>query len=93
MSKFHVRLTAVARRDFKKLPLQIRGKFWNDLRILSNEDNPKCRLDGLKGYPGIYKIRAGEFRLILEIIDNELVILVIEAGPGKTISKISGLNH
>lgn len=85
MSKFQVRLTASARRDFKKLPDHIRGKFWKDLRFLANEENPKCRLEGLKGYPGIYKIRAGEFRLILEIINNELVILVIEAGPRKTI--------
>ncbi|WP_319580183.1 hypothetical protein [uncultured Methanospirillum sp.] len=34
---------------------------------------------------GLFSIRTGEYRAILEIIDDELVLLVIEAGPRKTI--------
>lgn len=85
MSNFRVRLTASARRDFKNLPDYIREKFWRELHFISLEKDPKQKLDRVKGFPGVYKMRAGEFRVILEVLEDELVLLVIEAGPRKTV--------
>ena len=43
------------------------------------------QLGHIKGYPGLFKIRKGDFRLILEVWETEFVLLVIEAGDRKTI--------
>lgn len=85
MSDFTVRLTAGARKDFKSLPKNIREAFWSDLKYIAGSKNPKLQLGRIKGYPELFKIRRGDFRIILEVLENELILLVIEAGDRKTI--------
>jgi len=54
--------------------------FLNSLTTLVEKPGP------LKGKAkGLHSIRTGEYRVIIEIIDNKLMLLVIEAGPWKTI--------
>lgn len=85
MTNFKVRLTAGARRDFKALPKNTRDLFWNELRFIASTPNPKICLERVKGHPELFKIRKGDFRLVLEVWEDELVLLVVEAGPRKTI--------
>lgn len=53
--------------------------------IYSLADNPRPRgCKKLKGRSG-YRIRVGDYRVIYEIIDNELIIDVITVGHRKDI--------
>ena len=86
MSKFTVIISPGAKHDLAKLPVSARRSLESVLADLELIDNPRKKLGPLKGKgKGLYSIRTGEYRAILEIIDEELVLLVIEAGPRKTI--------
>jgi len=55
--------------------------------ILELLDNPREILGPLRreGKKGLDSIKTGEYRAIIEIIDNKLMLLVIEADHRKTI--------
>lgn len=86
MSKFTVIISPGAKHDLVKLPVSIRISLESALADLELLDNPREKLRPLKGKgKGLYSIRTGEYRAIIEIMYEELVLLVIEAGPRKTI--------
>ena len=66
---YTVKYTSKARKDFKKLPLDIAQNI-----ILSINS-----IKGTKNHP-LYTHRVGEYRVILDIEDDSLLIIVIEAG-------------
>ncbi len=37
-------------------------------------------LKGVK-YEGVYRIKVGDYRILYEVLQNELIILVIDVGP------------
>jgi len=86
LSKFTVIISPGAKHDLVKIPAHARKSLESALAELEQIDNPREKLGPLKGKgKGLYSIRTGEYRAILEIIDEELVVLVIEAGHRKTI--------
>ncbi len=38
----------------------------------------------------LFKFRVGDYRIIMSLFDDDLVILVVDAGPRKTIYKKYG---
>lgn len=55
---------------------------------LSGLDDPKQLGKALTGkYKGLWRYRVGNYRLICNIEDNELIILVLELGHRKDIYK------
>lgn len=86
LSKFTVVISPAAKHDLAKLTASVRRTIEISLSELEQVDNPRERLGPLKGKgKGLYSLRTGEYRVIMEIIDEKLVLLVIEAGPRKTI--------
>ena len=86
LSKFRVVISPGAKHDLAKLPTSARRSIEAALAGLELLDNPREKLGPLVGRgKGLHSIRTGEYRAIIEIIDEELVLLVIEAGPRKTI--------
>lgn len=77
---YEVSYTSKAKNDLKKLPLGVAQNIIlsiNDIR-----DNPYSHVKKLKGtkrHP-LYTHRVGEYRVILDIVDNRLLIIVMETG-------------
>lgn len=71
-----------AKREFDKLDPTIKNQFKKQLaKVLENPLVPKHKLHG-SAFRNMYKIklRASGYRLVYEVIDDELVVLVIEIG-------------
>ena len=67
-----------AERDLDSLPVEQRRRVFKAIRTLSNIPRPSgCKK--LKGEDA-YRIRVGEYRVIYEIHDNTLVVIVIKIG-------------
>ncbi|WP_072620301.1 type II toxin-antitoxin system RelE family toxin [Spirulina major] len=65
-------------KQLKKLSPQIRSRLLAEIKSLSDIPRP----DGvkkLKGYQNTYRIRVGDYRVIYEINDGEMLILIISA--------------
>ena len=73
-----------AQKQFDKLEKSVQD------RILSSLDRLKVRpyeyVKKLSGYQ-YYRFRVGDYRLILDIINDKLIIIVIEVGHRKNIYK------
>jgi len=70
-------------KQLKNIPERDYQKIIKSIAALSNNPRPPgCKK--LKGRPG-YRIREGNYRIIYEIYDKILTIIVIEAGDRKEI--------
>ncbi|MDD3574378.1 type II toxin-antitoxin system RelE/ParE family toxin [Methanospirillum sp.] len=87
MSRFTVTLSfPELSHDLAKIPTPARRSLESALTELEQIYNSREKPGPLKGKgKGLYSIRTGEYRAIIEIIDDELVLLVVEAGHRKTI--------
>jgi mRNA interferase RelE/StbE len=65
-----------------KLDATARHRIWRFLRgWLSRTDNPRQRGKALTGnYAGLWRYRIGDYRLVCQIQDAQLVVLVIKVG-------------
>jgi mRNA interferase RelE/StbE len=82
---FSVIYTTKARRDLRQLPLEIAK---NCIRAISEiKENPFSFVKKLKGskQSPLYSLRIGEYRAIMSIEDDRLVIFVLEIGHRSTI--------
>jgi len=73
-----------AKRQLKKLPLKIQKRILNSLERIKLR--PFHFVKRKQGTP-YYILRVGEYRIILDIKQDKLLILVIELGPRKKIYK------
>ncbi len=65
-------------KQLNNLPQKIRSRLLTEISLL--KDNP--RPDGvkkLKGYEDTYRIRVGNYRVIYEIEDREMIVLVLSS--------------
>ena len=82
---FSVIYTARARRDLRQLPPEIAQ---NCIRSISKiKDDPFSFLKKLKGsrQAPLYSLRIGEYRAIMSLQDERLVIFVLEIGHRSSI--------
>lgn len=87
--KYTIRTTSRFDREFKKLDrytkLMIKG--WID-KHLTDCDNPRVFGKGLTAdQKGQWRYRIGDYRLICNIEDNELIILALSIGHRREVYK------
>ena len=74
-----------ARRDLQKLPIDVAKRIVTAIREI--QDDPKAHVKKLKGSPKspLYSLRIGEYRVIMSIDGDKLIIFVIEIGHRRVI--------
>ena len=85
--KWTVKIDKVALKALAKITKKDRDRILQFLKVdLLNFDNPRSSGKALQGdLKGLWRYRVGDYRLIAQIHDNELVILVIEIGHRKDV--------
>ena len=82
---YKVEYTSKARKDLKKLPLEIAQSIIRSINRIKDEPYPHVKkIKGTQKNP-LYTHRVGEYRVVLYIENERLLILVIEAGHRKKI--------
>ena len=83
MSNYTIVLSKKAQKQLDKLPDNIAEPIFEAISLLENEPRPTgCKK--LQGRDG-YRIRIGNYRVIYEVYDTELVIDVVTLGHRKDI--------
>jgi mRNA interferase RelE/StbE len=81
---YDVRTLPAARKDIDRLPAKQRERV--ESAIASLADNPRPRgCVKMKAKVDTYRIRVGNYRVLYEVYDNELVIIVVTVGDRKDI--------
>ena len=82
---YSVIVSKSAKKTLSKLPNEVVKKILDALDDLVEEPRPMGYIQ-LKGRSG-YRIRVGNYRVIYDVNDDELLILVMEIGNRKEIYK------
>ncbi|MDP8034566.1 type II toxin-antitoxin system RelE/ParE family toxin [Pasteurella atlantica] len=77
---YSLKFLPIALKEWKKTPPNIQAQFKQKLR--ERLENPHVPSAKLSGYRAVYKIklRTVGYRLVYEVIDNELVVYVLAVG-------------
>ena len=73
----------VISKDAERFLSKLNGKIYNSIvaKILELAENPRpSGCTEVKPYANTYRIRQGGYRIIYEVIDNELYIEVLDIG-------------
>ena len=76
---YRIDFTPAARREFRKLAPETRRRLAPIIDRLATEPRPKgaVRLSGLQH---VYRLRYGDYRIVYELHDDRLLIVVIRIG-------------
>jgi mRNA interferase RelE/StbE len=76
---YEVRLKRTAERLLRKLPREVQVRVARRLDALAHDPRPSgC--EKLSGIQNLFRIRVGDYRIVYEIADDVLVVLVITIG-------------
>ena len=76
---YTVEIKSSAKREVAALPLPARRRI--DTRILALADNPRAPgCDKMHGSPDVYRVRVGDFRIVYQIRDAVLIVVVVKVG-------------
>jgi len=78
-AKYRVEITPAAQRELSKLPKNVQKRV--DERIQALAENPRPPgSKKLEGEDGFHRIRVGDYRIVYQIKDKVLLVLVIRIG-------------
>ena len=81
MATYAIEFVKSARKEFERLPIKTRVKTAEALSLLAqNPYSELLKVKKLKGADDLYRIRLGEYRLVYEIRNERLIVIVIKIG-------------
>ena len=81
---YRIEITISAAKEFKKIPKSDRKRIADKIDSLA-EKPPNPSTTKLKGNNPFHKVRVGDYRVIYEIQDDVLIILIVKIGHRKDI--------
>ena len=82
---YDIIFSPLAQKKFGKLTKKMQERIIASLKRI--RIRPESFVKKLIGYDPLYRLRVGDYRVILEIKKNKLIILVVTLGPRKRIYK------
>jgi len=81
---YQVEIAPLARRQIKKLPREAQRSVVRCIEALASAPRPSG-VAKLVDEDDLYRVRAGEYRVIYQIRDRELVVLIVKVGHRREI--------
>ncbi|UZJ23660.1 type II toxin-antitoxin system RelE/ParE family toxin [Rhodococcus antarcticus] len=81
---YRITLTPAAARQMRKFDPQVRRQMQAALELLSSDPRPPAATQ-LVGGAGEWRVRTGDYRIVYEIEDEELLVLVLRVGHRREI--------
>jgi mRNA interferase RelE/StbE len=78
--RYQVRVSARAQRQIRRLDPQVANRIRTFLEHLASLGDPRQIGSALRSPEQLWRYRVGDWRIIVEIQDKQLVVLVIEVG-------------
>ena len=76
MATYRIEFAPAAVRQFGSLPVKIQRRVSTKIEVLASDPRPVgCRK--LKGVDNIYRVRVGDYRLLYQVRDSILLVLVV----------------
>lgn len=86
--KYHIEITDKIEKKITKLPKKDKERIIEAIDSLIENPRPdNCKKLKGNNKPPLYRVRAGNFRIVYSIQDEILLILVVEVGHRKDVYK------
>lgn len=76
---YQVEFSKKAAKDFKSLPFEIQARLRPEIDALAIDPRPNAAIQ-LKGEQNAYRVRVGDYRIVYEVQDKVLLVLVVKIG-------------
>lgn len=86
MASYSVELTRTAEKQLRRIAKRDRNRLVEAIRGLADAPRPNGARK-LQGYDEVYRIRVGRYRVIYEVFDDRVVVIVLKVGHRKDIYK------
>lgn len=81
MNPFTIEFVKSARKEFERLPVKARSRIVEALQLLAqNPYSELLKVKKLKDVQDLYRIRIGDYRVLYELQNELLLVLVIKVG-------------
>ncbi len=85
---WRIEFTKTADKALCKLDKQAAERVLSELEEISMLDDPRCRGKALKGsFAGLWRYRVGDYRIVADIEDDVLVVLVVDVAHRSRVYK------
>ena len=84
---YEVSLTPIAARALRKLDPQVRRRVQAAIELLSEEPRPPAAKP-LVGGAGEWRVRTGDYRIVYEIHERRLLVLVLRLGHRRDVYEV-----
>ena len=86
MADWSVELTPRAEKALKRLDHSVRKRVVDKLQEIQGSDDPRDFLKPMTGLlTGMFRLRVGDYRVIIDIQDERCVILALDVGHRSTV--------
>lgn len=86
---YRVEFAEPARKQFLALPRDAQRRIAPRVDALARTPRPHG-VEKLKGVEGLYRIRVGDYRVVYEIRDDVLLVLVVKVGNRRDVYRRKG---
>ncbi len=86
MASYNVELTRTAEKQLRRIAKRDRNRLVEAIRGLADRPRPNGARK-LQGYDDVYRIRVGQYRVVYEVFDDRVVVIVLKVGHRKDIYK------
>ncbi len=81
---YEIQILPKATRQLKGLSIEVRQEVSRIIQLLAHEPRP-IGVKKLSGEKDIYRVRVGNYRVLYQIIDTVLVVVVVSVGHRREI--------
>ena len=81
---FTIEFTRRAEKDFRSFPPEIRRRLAPKIDALKQNPRPRG-IKSLEGPDGILRLPVGDYRILYQILDDRLVVLLVKIGHRREI--------
>ena len=83
---YRLDVTPAATRDLKRLPQDVRTTIRSTIDGLAEDPRPQG-YEKMEGSDDVYRVRCGHYRVIYQILDNVLTVIVVRARHRRDVYK------
>jgi mRNA interferase RelE/StbE len=84
MARYRIEISQSAERQLRKLRKENQRRVVKAMLALGDDPHPKGSRN-LTGYEDVFRIRAGQFRILYSVSGRRLIIIILKVGQRKDV--------
>ena len=86
MASYSVEVTRTAEKQLRRIAKRDRSRLVEAIQGLADRPRPHSARK-LQGYDDVYRIRVGQYRVVYEVFEDRVIVIVLKVGHRKDIYK------